>query len=271
LTDGTSSLAVPVNFAGTAVREQTRARYPDETGFINRDGVRVFWKRYGDGEQTVLVLPTWSIVHSRFWKAQIPYLARHFRVVTFDGRGNGRSDRPAGAEAYSTTEFAADAHAVMDAAGVEKAVLVCFSCGALWGTLLAADNPDLVDGVVYIAPAVALAPGHPERDVPFEDALETDEGWAKYNRHYWERDYRGFLQFFFGKLFNEPHSTKQVEDCIGWGLETTPQTLADATRGLGIPREETFGETCARIRCPTLARDPVRINLLIREFVERRL
>ena len=42
----------------------------------------------------MLLLPTWSIIHSRHWKMQIPYLARHCRVVTFDGRGNGRSDRP---------------------------------------------------------------------------------------------------------------------------------------------------------------------------------
>ena len=75
-------------------REQTRARYPDETGYVERDGVSVFWERYGDGEPTVLFLPTWSIIHSRCWKAQIPYFARHFRALTFDGRGNGRSDRP---------------------------------------------------------------------------------------------------------------------------------------------------------------------------------
>ena len=49
---------------------------------------------FGEGEETLLLLPPWSIVHSRFWKAQVPYLARHFRVVTFDPRGNGRSDRP---------------------------------------------------------------------------------------------------------------------------------------------------------------------------------
>lgn len=90
-------------------REQTRARYPDQSGYVERDGVRVFYEVYGTGEPTVLLLPTWSIVHSRFWKLQIPYLARHCRVVTFDGRGNGRSDRPVGAEANSTGEFAADA------------------------------------------------------------------------------------------------------------------------------------------------------------------
>ena len=74
--------------------EQTRARYPDEYGYVERDGVKLYWEVYGSGEQTVFLLPTWSIIHSRHWKTQIPYLARHCRVLTFDGRGNGRSDRP---------------------------------------------------------------------------------------------------------------------------------------------------------------------------------
>ena len=56
--------------------------------------MRLYWEVYGSGERTVLFLPTWSIIHSRHWKMQIPYLARHCRVLTFDGRGNGRSDRP---------------------------------------------------------------------------------------------------------------------------------------------------------------------------------
>ena len=52
---------------------------------------------YGAGRTpTLLLMPTWSIVHSRIWKAQVAYLARHFRVVTFDGRGSGASDRPVG-------------------------------------------------------------------------------------------------------------------------------------------------------------------------------
>ena len=54
----------------------------------------------------MFLLPTWSIIHSRHWKMQIPYLARHFRVLTFDGRGNGESDRPTGIAAYTEGEFA---------------------------------------------------------------------------------------------------------------------------------------------------------------------
>jgi len=289
-----------------AQREQTRARYPDEEGYVERDGVRVFYEVYGHGEPTVFLLPTWSIIHSRHWKMQIPYLARHFRVLTFDGRGNGKADRPSGIAAYTEHEFAEDSLAVMDATATESAILVGLSCGALWGTLLAANHPDRVQGAVLIGPAVPLAPGHPERNVhPFDERLDTDEGWAKYNRHYWLEHYEEFLEYFFGRMFSEPHSTKQIEDCVAWGLETDPTTLADSQDALELCGLESFEATCARVRCPVLvlhgdedairphaqgaalaevtggtlvtlegsghcphARDPVKVNLLIRDFVE---
>ena len=167
-----------VEVVSASPREQTRARYPDDEGYVERDGVRIFYEVYGSGDPTLLLLPTWSIVHSRHWKMQIPYLARHCRVLTFDGRGNGRSDRPQGAEAYSVPEFAADALAVLDATSTERCIVAGVSCGALWGTLLAGDHPDRVDGAVFIGPAVPLAPSHRERKIfDFEELLETDEGW----------------------------------------------------------------------------------------------
>ena len=52
--------------------------------------------------------PTDPLVHSRAWKAQMPYLARTSRVVTIDPRGNGRSYRPESSAAYADTEFASD-------------------------------------------------------------------------------------------------------------------------------------------------------------------
>ena len=86
--------------------------------------MRLFYEVYGDGEPTVLLLPPWSIVHSRIWKAQIPYLARHFRVVVFDARGNGKSGRPADPGLYAIRELAADALAILDETATERAVLV---------------------------------------------------------------------------------------------------------------------------------------------------
>jgi pimeloyl-ACP methyl ester carboxylesterase len=95
-------------------------------------------------------------------------------------------------------------------------VLVSLSLGAQRALLLAAEQPERVAGAVFIAPAVPL--GSTPLDDPagcWETELGTDEGWAKYNRHYWLRDYRGFLEFFFAQMFNEPHSTKPAEDCVG--------------------------------------------------------
>src|SRR5438552_7070221 len=142
-----------------------RARYPDQDGYLERDGVKLFFEVFGTGEPTVLLLPTWSIIHSRFWKMQVPYLSRHSRVVTFDGRGNGRSDRPVGPEAYAEPEFAADALAVMDATGTDRAVLVSESMGAHRGLILAADHPHRVAGAVFLCPAPPMGGLLPERQV----------------------------------------------------------------------------------------------------------
>jgi pimeloyl-ACP methyl ester carboxylesterase/predicted glycosyltransferase len=283
-----------------------RAREPDLVADVQRDGVRLHYEVHGDGPTTVLLLPTWSIMPSRFWKAQVPYLARHARVVVFDGRGTGRSSRPVDPAAYAPEEFAGDALAVLDATGTGSAVLVGLSLGAQWGLILAAGFPHRVLGLVAIAPAVPLVPPLPDRAVyGFEDDLGVDEGWARYNRNSWVRDFEGFLQFFFRQMFPEPHSTKQIEDCVGWGLETGAQALArTVSPSTRVSREDVL-ERCSRVTCPVLvvhgdadqisshgqgvalaaatggtlltivggghgphARDPVAVNQALRRFVQ---
>jgi pimeloyl-ACP methyl ester carboxylesterase len=114
----------------------------------------------------------------------------------------------------------------MNATATERAVLVSLSLGAQRALLLAGEHPDRVAGSVFIGPGVPPAALPEERRrYPWDEELDTDEGWAKDNRHYYLRDYRGLLEFFFAQMFSEPHSTKPVEDCVGWGLETTAETL----------------------------------------------
>lgn len=283
-----------------------RAVAADIEGSVERGGIRVRYARYGSGSPTVLLLPTWSLVHSRHWKLQVPYLARHFRVLTFDGRGSGRSDRPADPAAYSAIEFAADALAVMDATETERAVLVSVSCGALWASRLCAEHSDRVLGSIFVAPAVPLAPPPPERLIQrFDEVIEHPVGWEKYNAHHWKLDYRDFVEFLMGRIFTEPHSTKQHDDAVSWALEIDPATLIVSDRGLDDCTSSCVGPLADRVRCPVLVihgsddavrshaqgvalaertkgtlvtlegsghfphtRDPVRVNLLIRQFVD---
>ena len=285
-----------------------RARVADRSGHVERNGVKTYYELYGDGAATLVLLPCWSIVHSRVWKAQIPYLARHYRVVTFDGRGNGLSDRPRGAEAYRADEYMADAIAVMDATGTERAVLVGFSFGGHLAALLAAHHSERVIAALLIAPAAPFGPGTgPQSQRAFLEPQDNDRGWAKYNRHYWRRDFRGFTEFFFREAVNEAHSSKQIEDGVAWAAETSADTLTDTVLGrlLSRPEEE---QDYRKIRCPVLvvhgdrdaivpyargqrvaqligaplltlegsghlpiARQPVIMNRLIRDFADRAL
>ncbi|GHH28239.1 alpha/beta hydrolase [Lentzea cavernae] len=281
--------------------EPRPVREADRTGFAERAGVRLAYRVYDNpGRPTVLLMPTWSIVPSRFWKAQVPFLARHFRVVTFDGRGSGESDRPAGAKSYVDDECAADAIAVMDATGTERAVLVALSRGDAWSVLAAAHHPDRVTGIVAIGPASGSLIGVQEQE---KEAWESAEG--KYNRRYWlDGGYDDFVDWFFVRMFAEPHSTKQIEDAVRWAHEIDPVTLVDTTAGRLA--SGSMEDACRAVRCPVLvvhgtddrvrphaigerlaeltggslvlldgaghgvhARDPVRINLLIKDFVDR--
>jgi len=299
---------VTITHGTAAAPEQTRARYPNADGYVVRDGVRIFYEVYGEGRPTILLMPTWSIIHSRFWKMQVPYLARHFRVVVFDGRGNGRSDRPPHPEAYVEAEYADDALAVLDATGTEHAVVVSLSRGAERSLLLAAEHPERVDGLAFIAPALPLGSSLPRGRAAqmFDEPRGSYEGWEKWNRHYWLEDYEDFLEFFFSQAFTEPHSTKQREDAVGWGLDTDAATLVATQLAQRFEDADEVRAVTDRIRCPVLvihgsddairphdvgaalaemtggalatlegsghcpqARDPVKVNLLLRDFAER--
>ena len=230
-----------------------RAREPDRAGYAVRSGVRLYYEVYGDGPTTLLLLPPWSIVHSRIWKLQVPYLARHTQVVVFDGRGNGRSDRPAGPSAYDDAELVADALAVLDAVSVQAAVVVGLSAGARVLLVLAADHPDRVRGAVFAGADLVLQ----DRPNPIEDAFERErdsyDGWGRWNAHHWRRDQAGFVEFFFSEAFPERHSTKQVEDAVAWALETDAETLVSthSPRRRVVRPAEALAAT-EKVRCPSL-------------------
>jgi pimeloyl-ACP methyl ester carboxylesterase/predicted glycosyltransferase len=283
-----------------------RARYPDADGYVERVGVKLFYEVYGDGEPTVLLIPTTPIVHSRMWKGQIAYLARHMRVVTYDGRGNGRSDRPVEAAGYSDASLTADALAVLDGTGTDRFIAVALCSATKVAARLAAEHPDRVQGLVAFAPNLPLAPGLPEA-YDFDAVLDTDEGWAKLNRHYWLRDWPGWAQFWAEQLFPESHSTKQIEDTAAWMNGTTGELELLREGAPDHILEAGDAEALvARIRCPVLVlhgdrdacqpvergrrfaeltsgefvllegsghvpngREPVKVDLLIRDFVHR--
>jgi pimeloyl-ACP methyl ester carboxylesterase/predicted glycosyltransferase len=239
-------------------REQTRARYPDAEGFVERDGQRLFYEIYGDDGETVFLLPTWSLVHSRHWKMQIPYFARHFRVLAMDGLGNGLSDRCRDPRRYGPIEFARDCLAVMDASGTERAVLVSLSRGANFALELARLAPEQVAGAAFIGPLFPYTLSHwslllhPRLARRFARPAPVYRWWGRMNAVHWMQDYPEFATWFISHCLPEPHSTKPIEDGVEWALDSDPETLIATARGEWLRDRPTLRALARNLRCPVL-------------------
>jgi pimeloyl-ACP methyl ester carboxylesterase len=296
-----------------------RACEPDYEGYAEHEGMKIGFEVFGDANEgpTLLFVQGWQLSHSRLWKAQVPYLARHYRVVTFDAIGNGRSTRSIDPEAYSLEGYLAWTRAVLDATRTERAIIVSLSGGPAHSIVFAGTDPDRVEGMVLFCPIPLCA--------PFPDWLRTwDEPMADdadpcMNESYVADHYDRWAPWFVDQILTEPHSTKQIEDTLGWAAETEGRVLTAAVTGIRMPPDaytpgtDAFAERdamvdamVAAVQCPTrivlgtedrmipvqsveelarrmhadlvvlegsghvpLARDPVRCNHLIREFVDR--
>jgi pimeloyl-ACP methyl ester carboxylesterase/predicted glycosyltransferase len=205
----------------------------------------------------VLFSPVDTIVDSRVWKGQVPYLSQHFRVVTVDPPGNGRSDRPTDPSSYDDERWIGDTVLVMDELGLDEVVLVGI-CYTAWLSLLtAALHPDRVLGVVAVAPyAKDDTPPIPVRLAAaerFDEELPSYEGWGKFNRHYWQADWPDFAEFFFDQMTPEPHSTKVLEDAVTYARGTNAEVMLAAHEARQLV--ETAEEGAAllrRVTCPVL-------------------
>jgi len=289
----------------------TRAREPDESGYVTvTDGLRLYFEVHGEGSTTIVLLPPCPISHAGIWRAQVHFLARHHRVVLYDGRGNGNSDCPDTSGPWRYDWYASDCVAVMDATGTERAVLVGICSDGVFPSMqVAAAHPGRVQGIVAIAPGMPLlSEPHPWRaaaQATWDEVLEEPVGWQKENRHYILSDHRGFLEFFFGEMFPEPHSEKHIEDAVAFGLDAPVETLVMEDE-IGVSTREEVEAVCREVRCPVvivrgerdncqpreralrlaeltgaeylalegaghipMAREPVVVNRLIHEFASR--
>lgn len=233
-----------------------RAKQPLTEAAIDRDGVKIHYETYGDGEHTILFLPTWSLVHSRNYKAQIPYFSEHFTCITYDPRGNGKSDRPVDPESYRLKDYIGDALAVLDETGTNKAIIVGFSMSGFHAAVLASHYPERVEAVVTFGTNLPLLETYDhktweryDRDLPAEKA----EGWDKYTRNYWRHDFPDFADFFVRQMFIEPHSTKQIDDSISWAAETNGEVLIATMDASGDDDLAMDEAAYRRISCPMLA------------------
>ena len=236
-----------------------RAKLPKESFRVEQNGIGLHCEVFGpdivaaEDTHTILFLPTWSFVHARVHKAQIPYFSDRFRCIAFDPRGNGRSDKPTSPSAYRLKDYVDDGIAILDAVGVEKAVLFGYSISGLVATAMAAHHPERVAAIISTGTNSAIDDTYDYKNYQhFDEVYDSYDGWQKYSRAYWRQDFRDFAEFFVSQLCTEPHSTKQIEDVLEWSSSCTPEVLI-ATMDVDAADDLVMDHTAyKKIRCPML-------------------
>jgi pimeloyl-ACP methyl ester carboxylesterase len=119
---------------------------PDDQGYVDHDGARIWYSTYGTGAPVILLHG--GLGHSGNWGYQLPALLRSGRrAVLIDSRGHGRSTRDSRPFRYEL--MASDVLAVMDALQLRRAAIVGWSDGACTALILGMKAPDRVAGVFF--------------------------------------------------------------------------------------------------------------------------
>jgi pimeloyl-ACP methyl ester carboxylesterase len=115
--------------------------------FADSSGVKIYYDDYGTGTPIVFLHP--FTANAGIWYFQVFSFAPTNRCIAIDLRGHGRSDKPEGG--YSIPKMTNDVAAVMDTAGVERAVMVGSSIGGKIALQLNLDHPERVLGNVLLS------------------------------------------------------------------------------------------------------------------------
>jgi pimeloyl-ACP methyl ester carboxylesterase len=131
---------------------------------IEKDGAALYYEEHGvarDGEPAVVFVHG-SGGSALSWWQQLPVFATRQRVVAFDHRGFGRSSCPE--TALDPRFFAGDLAAILDAAGIERAALVCQSMGGWTGVAFALADPQRCAALVLAGTPGGIATPAIQRD-----------------------------------------------------------------------------------------------------------
>jgi pimeloyl-ACP methyl ester carboxylesterase len=128
--------------------------------YISREGVRVYYEEAGAGPP--LLLSHGFACSGRLWHAQLKGLSDSCRLIAWDARGHDRSDSPGDPAQYSRAASVADMEAILDACGIDRAVLVGHSMGSLISVNFALQHPDRTTGLILVGGGAGVNSSTPQ-------------------------------------------------------------------------------------------------------------
>jgi len=214
---------------------------------IQTNNIELYYEIHGEGKPLVLIS---GLGYSNWqWHKMVPLLAEKFKVIIFDNRGVGQSDKPAGS--YTAQMLAQDTVGLLDALNIEKAVIVGHSMGGFIAQAIALDFPQRVEKLILCSTNFG-GPNHvpvtPEAMKVLSDvssdaltrfknglAVSTAPGWSEKNPAMIEE----WIQWRVANPI-EPVSY-QAQLAIGLGLMPTAAAFEEKLPRLNVPTLILFG------------------------------
>lgn len=214
---------------------------------IQTNNIELYYEIHGEGKPLVLIS---GLGYSNWqWHKMVPLLAEKFKVIIFDNRGVGQSDKPAGP--YTAQMLAQDTVGLLDALNIEKAVIVGHSMGGFIAQAIALDFPQRVEKLILCSTNFG-GPNHvpvtPEAMKVLSDvssdaltrfknglAVSTAPGWSEKNPAMIEE----WIQWRVANPI-EPVSY-QAQLAIGLGLMPTAAAFEEKLPRLNVPTLILFG------------------------------
>ena len=134
------------------VEENAQTIPPGE--YVSVRGLNIYYEASGDPSSAPLVLVHGGSLSSKMWAAQVPLLAPHFRVITPDNRGHGRTNNPSGELSYRL--MADDLAGFIAALGLDRPLVFGYSDGGQIALELAVRHPGVSRGLIVAAAAFRL-------------------------------------------------------------------------------------------------------------------
>ncbi|MEE4174792.1 MAG: alpha/beta hydrolase [Xanthomonadales bacterium] len=141
------------------------------------DGLSLYYRVYGEGENVVLCLPGLTR-NCKDFEGIAGHLADRWRVVTPDLRGRGESERDPNWKQYLPPTYVKDAWGLLDELGVERCAVIGTSLGGLMSMIMADQHPERLRGIVLNDVGPEVTPEALARISTYVGATPAQPDWA---------------------------------------------------------------------------------------------